>query len=402
MKTSDLSPDRQKLLVPLKEYPGASALVPPPPPRSLGLRETFSDVVRAHEALGAVLAATSRLPNPNLATRTLDRREAVRSSQIEGTFSDVDQLFEYEATGSDDGLPRDVVVTRNYVKALHYGLQQVAARGSAALDRTLIKSLHCHLMEGADYQDTPGEFRQRQNWIGGYRNIYDAKFVPPPHEYVENCIADLEGVLCYTPTEEEQTEISIVIRMAIVHAQFETIHPFIDGNGRVGRLLLPLMLAAEGYPPVYLAGFLKENQQEYYDTLGSVQLRGEWAPWVRFLAEGVRAAARETIQTAEQLTALLEQWQTLIRNRNVRSDALPHRIPEYLIAHPVVTVRSIQEAFNTSFPTANAALSVMRENGIVKPQAERKRDRIFIATDVISILNRTISSIQPLADQLQS
>ncbi|HEU4341538.1 MAG TPA: Fic/DOC family N-terminal domain-containing protein [Candidatus Binatia bacterium] len=388
MKITDLSPDRQKLLVPLKEYPEAFALVPPPAPRTLGLKDVFGDIVKAHEALGAMQAATSRLPNPNLATRTLDRREAVRSSQIEGTSSSVDQVLEYEATGSDDGLPRDVVVTLNYVKALHYGLQQVATRGSAALDRALIEMLHSHLMEGTDYKETPGEFRQRQNWIGGHRNIYDAKFVPPPPEYVGDCIADLEKLLRYAPSEEDQTEISIVIRMAIVHAQFETIHPFIDGNGRVGRLLLPLMLSAEGYCPVYLAGFLKENQQEYYDALGAVQLRGEWVPWVRFLAEGVQLAARETIQTAERLAALLDQWKTLVRASNVRSDALPHRLPEYLIAHPVVTVRSIQEAFNTSFPTANAALRVMRDNGIIKPKTERKRDRTFIATDVISILSR--------------
>lgn len=388
MKTSDLSPDRQKLLVPLHEYPGASALAPPPAPRTLGLKEVFGNVVKAHEALGAVQAATARLPNPNLATRTLDRREAVRSSQIEGTSSEVDQVLEYEATGSDDGLPRDVVVTLNYVKALHYGLQQVAARGSAALDRTLIEMLHRHLMKGTDYKDTPGQFRQRQNWIGGYRNIYDARFVPPPHTYLGDCMTDLEGLLRYAPSEEDQTELSIVIRMAIVHAQFETIHPFIDGNGRVGRLLLPLMLFAEGYPPVYLAGFLKENQQEYYDTLGAVQLRGEWTPWVRFLAEGVQVAARETLQTAERLTALLDQWKTLIRAGNIRIDALPHRLPEHLIAHPVVTVRSIQEAFNTSFPTANAALNIMQKNGVVAPHSERKRDRIFIATEVINVLNR--------------
>jgi Fic family protein len=388
MKTSDLSPDRQKLLVPLKEYPGASALVPPPAPRTLGLKEVFGDVVKAHEALGAVQTATSRLPNPNLATRTLDRREAVRSSQIEGTSSDVDQVLEYEATGSEHGLPRDVVVTLNYVKALHYGLLQVGTRGADALDRTLIEMLHRYLMEGTDYKGTAGEFRQGQNWIGGHRNIYDAKFVPPPHEYVGECIADLEELLRYAPSEEDQTEVSIVIRMAIVHAQFETIHPFIDGNGRVGRLLLPLMLAAEGYPPVYLAGFLKENQQEYYDTLCAVQLRGEWVPWVRFLAEGVQLAARETLQTAERLTALLDHWKTRLRSSNIRSDALPHRLPEYLIAHPVVTVRSIQEAFDTSFPTANAALSVMGENGIIAPQTERKRGRIFVATDVIIILNR--------------
>jgi Fic family protein len=388
MKTSDLSPDRQKLLVPLKEYPGASALVPPPAPRTLGLKEVFNDVVKAHEALGTVQATTARLPNPNLATRTLDRREAVRSSQIEGTSSEVDQILEYEATGSDDGLPQDVVVTLNYVKALQYGLQQVAARGASALDRTLIEMLHRHLMDGTDYKETPGQFRQKQNWIGGHRNIYNAKFVPPPHEYLGDCITDLEELLRYAPTEEDQTEISIVIRMAVVHAQFETIHPFIDGNGRVGRLLLPLMLFAEGYPPVYLAGFLKENQQEYYDTLGAVQLRGEWAPWIRFLAEGVQAAARETLQTAERLTALLDQWKSIIRTSIVRSDALPHRLPEHLIAHPVVTVRSIKEAFNTSFPTANNALNIMRENGIIAPHSERKRDRIFIAADVISILNQ--------------
>lgn len=388
MRKNDLSAERQQLLVPLTSHPGAFALVPPPTPIRVNLQGLRGEVTRAHEALGLLQASVASLPNPNLVTRTLDRREAVRSSQIEGTSSDMDDLLTFEATGSDEGLPQDVVVTLNYVKALEYGLQRVEREGIKALTTNLIRDLHAHLMAGVQgYGDTPGQFRTRQNWIGGLR-IYDAKFVPPPPDRVAECVEDLVRVLQYVPPEEDFFEVPLVIRLAIVHAQFETIHPFIDGNGRVGRILLPLMLAAEGYPPVYLAGFLKANQDMYYQTLGAVQLRGEWTEWVRFIATGVEVACRESIQIAKELTAIAGKWREAISTLKLRADAAANRLPDFLIGTPVVTVNQVLKGLGVAFPAANKALSQLQELGIVEPLKDQRRNRTFVAREVVDLLNR--------------
>lgn len=388
MRRTDLSHERQQLLVPLDSHPGVLALVPPPTPTHLQLPGLKGEIARAHEALGRLQASAAALPNPNLVTRTFDRREAVRSSQIEGTSSDIDDVLTFEATGSEKGLPPDVTVTLNYVKALEYGLEMVNQKRIHALDIELIKELHAQLMAGVrGYGDSPGELRTRQNWIGGMR-IYDAKFVPPPPNRVKECLEDLVRVLQYAPAEEDFFEVPLVMRMAIVHAQFETIHPFIDGNGRVGRILLPLMLAAEGYPPVYLAGYLKANQQVYYQTLGAVQLKGEWTEWVRFVATGVEVACRESIQTAQDLTVLLAQWKERIAALKLRADAAAYRLPELLIGTPVVTPTRAAEALGIAFPAANRALAQLQDAGIVELVAERKRNRVFVAKEVVELLGR--------------
>ena len=181
--------------------------------------------------------------------------------------------------------------------------------------------------------------------------------------------------------------VSIVLRMAIAHAQFETIHPFIDGNGRVGRLLLPLMLAAEDYPPIYLAGFLKSNQKLYYETLAGVQLLEKWSEWVKFFATGVEEAAHESMLTAKALLAVLNRWQIAVNALGLRTDSAINRLPELLIANPVVTVNQVKTQLNISFPTANAALSKLNEMGIVE-QTDRQRNRTFIATEVIALLDK--------------
>jgi len=388
MKKSDLCVARQKLLVPVDDYPGAFALIPPSTPLFGLLTGTHNELIRAHEALSALKTLTEQLPNPDLVMRTLDRREAVQSSQIEGTHAEVSDLLAYEATGSDEGLPSDVLVTLNYVKALDYGLKTVRnAQCVRSLTNGLIKELHKHLMDGVkDFKGTPGEFRRIQNWIGGFK-IYDARFVPPPANKVNGCMADLQSLLQYTPSEEDQMVVSIVLRMAIAHAQFETIHPFVDGNGRVGRLLLPLMLVAEGYPPIYLAGFLKSNQKDYYDTLAGVQLHEQWSDWVKFFAIGVEEAARESIQTAKALLLILNRWQKTLNALAIRSDSAINRLPELLIANPVVTVNKVKDSLNISYPTANAALSKLKEMGILA-QTDRQRNRAFIATEVINLLDK--------------
>ncbi len=191
--------------------------------------------------------------------------------------------------------------------------------------------------------------------------------------------------LQYAPAE---AEMPLVIRIAIVHAQFETIHPFIDGNGRVGRILLPLMFAAEGYPPVYLAGFMKANRLTYYETLGAVQLKGEWTEWVRFVATGVEVACRESIQTEQELAALLAQWKERIAALKLRADAAANRLPELLIGTPAVTVNQTAAALGIAFPAANRALIQLQQAGIVEPLSDRKRNRVFAAGEVIEILSR--------------
>jgi Fic family protein len=388
MQKKDLSPNRQKLLVPVPDHPGALALIPPPPPQNLDLTGVQNELLRAHGALNHLEDLCARLPNPDLITRTADRREAVRSSQIEGTHSEVNDLLIYEATGSDEDMPPDVHVTRNYVQALECGLKKVREAGASSINCSLIKEIHAILMEGVDLNGTPGKFRSKQNWIGGGTRIYDARFVPPPHENVQACMNDLEKLLQYAPTEEEQMVPSIVTRMAIVHAQFETIHPFIDGNGRVGRILLPLMMAAEGYPPVYLAGYLKNHQQEYYDALAGVQLKDKWAKWTSFFALGVEAAAHESIKTGQALEKVLGKWKAAVAGLGLRSHSVLYKFPEYMIGTPVLTAHKAKDALDISFPSASAALARFEEMGILTLQKKYRRNRVFIAQEVIDILNR--------------
>ena len=390
MRKTDLSQERRKLLVPVEKHPGAWALVPPPTPRVdglTGLPGISAEVSRAHAALANLRTLTSGLPNPDLVTRTADRREAVRSSQIEGTSSGIDELLTFEVTGSDEGLPPDVHVTLNYVLSLQYGLSKVREKGISAFDRRLIEELHAHLMTGVDHYGTPGEFRKKQNWIGGIK-IDQARFVPPPSDQVPACMEDLISMLQYKATEEDQLEIPIVVRMAVVHAQFETIHPFIDGNGRVGRILLPLMLAAEGYPPVYLAGYLKDNQREYYDALAGVQLQGKWAEWIKFFAVGVDAAVQESISTALGLEVILKRWKEKILELGLRRQSVLYRFPDLMLGTPVLTAHKAKDALGISFQAASAALAQLEDMGILVQKEKHQRYRTFYAREVIELLNR--------------
>lgn len=286
-------------------------------------------------------------------------------------------------------MPPDVLVTSNYLRALDFGLKKIRRVGSVqGLTIALIKELHFCLMNGAkDFNGKAGEFRDKQNWIGGFK-IYQARFVPPPAERIQDCMKDLESQLQYTPSDDDQFEVSIVVRMAIAHAQFETIHPFIDGNGRVGRLLLPLMLAAEGYPPIYLAGFLKSHQQAYYDGLANVQLKEKWTAWVKFFATGVEVAARESIRTAEELLAILNRWNSEVAQLGLRSDSAANRLPEFLLGNPVVTANRVKDSLGLSFPAANDALARLVAKGILISPAKPQRNRIFIAQEVVDLLSQ--------------
>ena len=381
MKKQDLSPDRQKRLVRVEAYPGALALVPPPIPEELSIRGAERDILAAHEALSKAKSVAAHLPNPDLITRTLSRREAVQSSKIEGTQSGIGDLMEYESTGDAGGLPTDVTVTLNYVKALDTGLAAVRKYGAAALDIGMIQRLHRDLMQDTDYRDSPGEFRQIQNWVGGLR-IYDARFVPPPPAYLQELLHDLEQHLNYQP--KGNAFLSVVTRMAMTHAQFETIHPFRDGNGRVGRLLMPMMLAAEGYPPIYLAGFLKSNQRLYYDSLLDVQLRGKWAEWVSFLAQAVIVSCHESIQIANTLLNIRDSWEQKLSH--TRRDSSSRKLANLLTGYPVMTANRASELLGVSFVAANNAIRDLVQSAILS-EPKSARNRVFVANSVIDLLN---------------
>ncbi|MDP2822557.1 MAG: Fic/DOC family N-terminal domain-containing protein [Sulfuritalea sp.] len=389
MKSSDLSPAIRQTLMPVAGHPGALAIVPPSPTLMVHLAGTDRLLMRAHEALAALRATTATLPNPNLILRTLDRREAVRSSQIEGSKAGVNHVFEYEATGNDQGLPTDVRVTLNYVKALDHGVREVRRVGSnQALTLSLIRMLHAILMDGdaeSLKRDVPGQFRTRQNWIGGLR-IHDAKIVPPPPEKLPGLLADFEQALHYAPSDQDQYSVSVIVRMAILHAQFELIHAFIDGNGRVGRMLMPLMLAAEGYPPVYLAGYLKANQSEYYRTLADAQLRERWPEWVGFVAQAVAVSCQDAIQTADDLIAIRAKWAQSLSH--LRSDASALLALDILLGDPVVTVNLLKERLNVSFPAANSAIEQLKQAHILEDINKIGRSRAFVAHEVIARLDQ--------------
>lgn len=389
MKASDLSPGMRAALVPLPEYPGAKAIVPPPPRLRVPLDGVAGRVLMAHEALASLQATLASLPNPDLITRTLDRREAVRSSQMEGTSADLDEVFEYEATGSDQGLPADVRVTANYVVALAHGLRAVRQAGSnSALTLDLVRRLHELLMEGdKDYQkrDVPGRFRLQQNWIGG-RSIYEAKLVPPPPAMLDGPLRDQERGLQYAPADDDQYSVSIIVRMAVLHAHFEMVHPFLDGNGRIGRILLPLMLAAEGYPPVYLAGFLKRNQVKYSRLLGDAQRREKWPEWIGFFADGVASSCAESARIAGDLIAIRASWPG--RLAGLRSDASAFAALDAILGNPVITVRKLKDALGVSFPAANTAIGQLVAKGILRPSNKQGRSRTFVAHEVIARLAR--------------
>ncbi len=388
MRRDQIAKDRQPYLVPALGAPNACALVAPPTPRILPPGGRYeAGYPKAHAALGRLQGTLKHLANTDMVTRTLARREAVMSSQIEGTKSDLHQLLTYEATHATGGLPADVRVTARYVAALQHGLERVRVGGRAVLDLALIHELHALLMQDEATHFPVGAYRETQVWIGPTLRIEDATFVPAPPAHVKGCMEEMAAsILQYAPREDEQTTLAILAQLAIAHAQFETIHPYHDGNGRTGRLLMPLMLAAEGYPPLYLSGALLRAKSEYYAALASVQLRGEWGPWLELLGHAVVESCDESISIAEDLLALAERWEQELRR--YRAHSATRRLPRFLIGHPVLSVQQAAAGLSISVPAANAALNNLLAAGIVSLVNERQWGRVFQATQVLQRLDQ--------------
>lgn len=391
MRQDEVHPSLHAGLVAVSGKPNVVAVCPPPTPRSLaGLeRPAVSRPLlrQAGQALVEMIADVAQWQDWDVLTHTAARREAVLSSQIEGTQSDLDQLLEYEVTRDAEGMPADVVVTHSYVEALKIGLAAVRPQGRAALTLELVHQLQARLLEGALEPALLGCYRQKQVWIGASGRIEDALYVPPPPALIPALMEELQqSLLDYQPREDEQGELSIVLQLALAHAQFEAIHPYIDGNGRTGRLLMPLMLAGSGYPPLYLSGYLCRDRQGYFNALRCAQLGQSWTPWVEMVCRAVLDSVGQTKALASDLQAVHEGW--LVQLGKVRRDAVLWRITYGLLSNPNVTVNSAMDTYGVTFRAANLAIARLEETGILVEKTGRQRGRIFRAPQVIEILSR--------------
>jgi len=357
--------------------------LPPDPPIDWTpeLRNKFD---QAMLALGRLDGVTEQLPDTPLFLYMYIRKEAVLSSMIEGTQSSLSDLLLFELD-QEPGVPLDdVQEVSNYVVALNHGLARLAE--GFPLSLRLIREIHEVLLtKGRGSDQTPGEFRRSQNWIGGTRPG-NAAFVPPPPEKVPECMNALELFLHDHP---EPT--SVLLKAALAHVQFETIHPFLDGNGRLGRLLIALLLCEENVlqkPLLYLSLYFKTHRSYYYDLLNGVRRTGDWEAWLDFFAEAVVVTATQAVETARQLSDRISIDRANISSKLDRSAPSALAVHQALIEHPIATAGSLAEQTGLAPATVNKCLVHLERLGIVRELTARKRNRVFSYGRYVEIMNR--------------
>jgi Fic family protein len=323
------------------------------------------------------------LPDTHLFLYMYVRKEAVLSSQIEGTQSSLSDLLLFELEEAP-GVPMDdVVEVSNYVAALEHGLAR--ARDGFPLSNRLLREMHAILLSrGRGANQQPGEFRRSQNWIGGSRPA-KAHFVPPPPQNVPDCMGDLERFLHDDPVRAER-----VVKAALAHAQFETVHPFLDGNGRIGRLLITLLFCLDGVlrdPLLYLSLYFKQNRSEYYERLDRVRSAGEWEEWIGFFADGVRLTAEGATTTARSLVEIFRSDRGKIRELG-RSAGSALRVHESLQRRPVASVGRLVAESGLTTPTVTSALLGLAQVGIVREITGRRRNRLFSYEAYLNLLQQ--------------
>ncbi|HEY7060584.1 MAG TPA: Fic family protein [Chloroflexota bacterium] len=347
-------------------------LPPDPPVRLEGELQVL--LSQADHALGRLDGSVQMLPNPDLFVFMYVRKEAVLSSQIEGTQSSLQDLLAAEADLFAPDRPRDVEEVVNYVAAMNYGLERLSA---LPVSVRLIREIHERLLVGVrGGKLTPGELRGRQNWIGpGGCAIAEATFVPPPPDVVPDALSDLERFL------HQHDDIPQLIKIGLAHVQFETIHPFLDGNGRVGRLLITFLLTECGIlhkPVLYLSHYFKRHRQAYYDHLQAVRDRGDWEGWLAFFLRGVAEVSAEATTTARRILALREEHRTMIAERLGRAAGSGHKVLESLFDRPIVSVAEVQATTDTtSYQAANQLVARLTDLGILKEITGHHRNRRF-------------------------
>jgi Fic family protein len=355
--------------------------LPPGPPLELtNARQLLLE--RATLALGRLDSITLLLPDPQLFLYAYVRREAVLSSQIEGTQSSLSDLLLFELEQAPGAPFDDVVEVSNYVAALEHGVTRL--REGFPLSNRLIREMHEKLLSrGRGSEKSPGEFRRSQNWIGGTRPGI-AHFVPPPPSEVENCMAQFERFI-----HDEHLPYPALVKAALAHVQFETIHPFLDGNGRIGRLLIALLLHLSGVlsqPLLYLSLYFKLHRAEYYRLLDVVRSDGDWEAWLDFFLDGVEQTASGAVQTAQRLVKLFRDDATRIQELG-RITATGLRTHDALRARPILTLKEICKRTGISFPAAAKGMAALTKLGITRELTGKQRNRVFVYDKYLSILN---------------
>jgi Fic family protein len=347
------------------------ASLPPDPP--LQVSPTLLELLsHADRALARLDGTAENLPNADLFVAMYVRKEAVLSSQIEGTQASLVDILEYEAKAPKKDLPQDVNEVYNYVRALNFGLKRLE---SLPLSLRLVREIHKELVRGVrGGERTPGEFRRSQNWIGPPGcTLSEAVFVPPPVPEMHEALDNLEKSM------HDPTPLPPLIRCAMIHAQFETIHPFLDGNGRVGRLLITFMLCAPGVlkrPLLYLSLFFKKHREEYYNRLMAVRDEGDWEGWIDFFLRGVRHVSVQATELARTIMDLQRSHQETIHSK-VAGSMTGLRLLESLFRSPVISANQVASALSVSYPTANQLIGQFEDLGLLKELTGRKRNRFF-------------------------
>jgi Fic family protein len=348
------------------------AALPPNPPVDISgeLQRRLSD---ADRALGRLDGSIHTLPNPELFVYMYVRKEAVLSSQIEGTQSSLQDLLAAEADVASGDIPGDVDDVVNYVQAMNHGLARLDA---LPVSVRLLREIHAKLLHRVrGSRLTPGEVRRTQTWIGpAGSTLANATFVPPPPDEVPAALGDLEAFL------HREDDIPLLVKIGIAHAHFETVHPFLDGNGRIGRLLITFLLCerrALAKPVLYLSHYLKTHRQEYYGRLQAVRESGAWEEWLEFFLTGVAEVSMQATETARRVLLLREQHRSLIAGALGRAAGNGHRILEHLYEHPIVSAKQVQALIGTTFAGANQIVHRLVATGILQEITGHARHRRF-------------------------
>lgn len=366
------------------------AFLPNPLPPDLDFeRSMVNSLSSADRALGELAGLGRTIPNPHLLIGPFVRREAVLSSRIEGTQTDIADLYAFEAGQMKlPGLtqreePGDAREVFNYVRAMEYGIKR---QETIPISLRLLREVHGKLMEGArGERATPGEFRRSQNWIGppGCK-LNEANFVPPPVDKMNEALSDFEKFL------HEDLPIPPLIRLAMIHYQFEAIHPFLDGNGRVGRLLISLLLVNWGLLPqplLYLSAFFERKRQDYYDLLMAVSQKNDWKSWFQFFLSGVTEQARDAVLRAKNLQDIQTSWRSRLMDQKVSGGVF--KIMDKLFENPIVTIPEAQQIMGVKqYATARKAINVLESVGILEKTKDMKYGKTYIAREIVREMGR--------------
>lgn len=363
----------------IKTPQGYSAFVPDPLPPALDWsRELVHALSDADRAVGRLAGEGRRLPNPHVLMRPFVAREAVLSSRIEGTVATLGELLAAEAGAIVDRSPEDLREVANYVVALEHGLERLPTIG---LSVQLVKEVHLHLMRGVRGGHAhPGGIRDIQNWIGLPGSTpHTAVYVPPPPSHVPALVRGLAAFL-------QDRSLPPLVQIALAHYQFEAIHPFLDGNGRVGRLLVTLFLVERAVLPtplLYLSAFFEATRSDYYARLRGVSAEGDWASWLHYFFNGVARQSEDALDRASRIQDKLSEWERAVRGA---SSEAPTRVLDLLAGNPFVTARGISERLTVARSTAARAIEALVGLGILTQVDARQRDRAYCANDLLAIL----------------